>query len=1716
MSLDKNYQGTDVNLETSLEEYGFVARPITVDYADEYFVIYKMDDNQYGSGHIRESELDAIVNGTEWASEEDVNSMLETVGASKEEWMDLPFTSKFSDLVSYWGTENIMGTDYYPNDKNWAFEEIGLESDGMDLDDLVDYVVPTHYATALINGDYSGLSDEEEQELNEFTETVIERTGNANFMLGNNDEGEYFSPANDINNLGSSVMKVYIRPSNEYKRGGFIYEVQKKGSPSNDMRETMFTAKNLTELKKKIIEKYGTSEGFLVSRRTEQGYYASVKFEDGGGVDNFEKGDKFRVLKGIYGDYNSPRYANKEFEVINIRDGKYIDAKTDRGTTETFEVKNIEKLSFAKGGGVGNEYLDLFEDYENIPPHIQAILQKYEMEDNDYNVLGDLQEELEEQGYTFDFGLDATPYGLRPIGVDLNQLKGYEEEYAKGGGVERLVGSFYYDTRKDKTFRVISVDGTDRNGNKRKDGVINIGIQYYDKNKQPIGSIESIDKDTFDYYVSMGAWGEYKQSYFKDGGMFEAPIGMMKPVSGKVVISVPVYGDILSSEITDFVNYIYDFYDEEFTKQEIKTAVNKYLKNLDENNTYGGGDSTDRERVYNKYLAILSIKKSYEKGLITKSEYEGLIKEQENKFAKGGGVGNVSYGKIYEVLKENIDESIDDLGRTYENSSDFTGEEIEHKFRDGFIPYTNGGYELSWYEYVSTLNSTGYTLPTEKLQAEMQRHVDYSYELAKDTFKETYPEIVDVVGEDNIDYNSLDEAGFTDEAQELSDWEMEYLSDEDTIRCSIIAYYYEPTNEKGQDGKHTISLQGDINLEAPYHRKGKNDDFTEIIFTFDSIEELKSKLEDGLKNVIDWFNGSKPTGSDDTFAKGGGVKGMKLPKDAKIRINYVDVSVYKDSYEDGETDNVNNYDMNHIKGSIVTPKELVSFLAKNIYTSDNPADYVILDNNIHTSQLQDVDGSEASDSERERWMKGNLELYSANFVISVSIISEIDFDEEVLSSLTGIGVYKKGGKVKSKTPKMVRTQFEEGEYEYADGGGVDKIKVGAKLGILNSRNGRYRYSIIEDIKGENVFLVEKHPTRSQWDNHWETTKSNINRFLNEDNEDFKSKKSYVLKYADGGRIDEIEKITDHNFNNIAGFTKDLVYKKGNILVQRIGGSTMWSVAIDNKPKGRVLNAFTQEQAFKKVEKEKFADGGGVELNGKKVGVAKRLKIKNWYLKTYPTDDLGKEIKDNLSFWSLYTLMSQRYNVYSVLQVSDSLVRERVFEKLSEILGVEYDYIYKIWLKSSDEYAKGGGVDGFLKFTYNKEDFEIKYPNGDEWSNNGMVNFETGVTDALRITKFFPPARKNNFSVSINNASELSKSELTKLVSEKIKGLNEEFNDYKRGYSYSNGGGVDDDILTHQIFFITDKNGVPLGYNNGYILAFNTDNLLRHQQDWEGETSDFDVVSEKLLLDNNYDLNDVYGTIYYDATKGEKIVFGEELKEPYRSFYLKQIKENSFANGGGVDDADWIEESLIDLQNEVDMDDLVVENSNNNHYTASNGNAEFEVFETEDDARERAIERVKEDLEENPEYFNRTWIMNYIDGNDFFTDVYNEWNYGYVNDIENEGSDEYSNRLIEEMVENGIISSEEAKEQDFDAEDYKDSFVELLTNNQIEEGNGGLQHYIDNFGEEQAFKVVLDNNLIDTDFASKDAVDTDGIAHFLSSYDGEQIDLSNGHVAYRTN
>lgn len=70
-------------------------------------------------------------------------------------------------------------------------------------------------------------------------------------------------------------------------------------------------------------------------------------------------------------------------------------------------------------------------------------------------------------------------------------------------------------------------------------------------------------------------------------------------------------------------------------------------------------------------------------------------------------------------------------------------------------------------------------------------------------------------------------------------------------------------------------------------------------------------------------------------------------------------------------------------------------------------------------------------------------------------------------------------------------------------------------------------------------------------------------------------------------------------------------------------------------------------------------------------------IKKWYVKAYPTDDLGPEIHGN--FAGALETMAKGGDIYDFMDVGDSIVRERLFTRLSEMLGLDYDHIYELWL-----------------------------------------------------------------------------------------------------------------------------------------------------------------------------------------------------------------------------------------------------------------------------------------------------------------------------------------------------------------------------------------------------------------------------------------------------
>lgn len=96
----------------------------------------------------------------------------------------------------------------------------------------------------------------------------------------------------------------------------------------------------------------------------------------------------------------------------------------------------------------------------------------------------------------------------------------------------------------------------------------------------------------------------------------------------------------------------------------------------------------------------------------------------------------------------------------------------------------------------------------------------------------------------------------------------------------------------------------------------------------------------------------------------------------------------------------------------------------------------------------------------------------------------------------------------------------------------------------------------------------------------------------------------------------------------------------------------------------------------------MAEGGYMAKGGMMAkGARSGMKIKDWYIKNYPTDDLGEEINDTITFKGYWGLTSQGSNPYKVLGVPDSVVRERVEEKLSEMLD-------------NSKMAKGGMSQGY--------------------------------------------------------------------------------------------------------------------------------------------------------------------------------------------------------------------------------------------------------------------------------------------------------------------------------------------------------------------------------------------------------------------------------------
>ena len=246
-----------------------------------------------------------------------------------------------------------------------------------------------------------------------------------------------------------------------------------KNDPSYLNSRQYFTKENI-ELIKDDFSNISHNDEIELDR------YRKLKFSGGGSTDE-DLRMTYGQLKEGSEYYNFDRFSNPQKVTITHKSiqgvsfggdkvaGAFITAPYNSTFNETSKVpfylnekiinkvianhhkKKLKEIQTKKysGGGSTDEGIDLFEDYDNIPPQVQKILDKYadSFEDGDYKGLTDADNELNKIGYTFDFYLDGVAYDLRPIG---SKGKSEISEFRGGGKTKTSRGNVPAIERKVK------------------------------------------------------------------------------------------------------------------------------------------------------------------------------------------------------------------------------------------------------------------------------------------------------------------------------------------------------------------------------------------------------------------------------------------------------------------------------------------------------------------------------------------------------------------------------------------------------------------------------------------------------------------------------------------------------------------------------------------------------------------------------------------------------------------------------------------------------------------------------------------------------------------------------------------------------------------------------------------------------------------------------------------------------------------------------------------------------------------------------------------------------------------------------------------------------------------------------------------------------------------------------------------------------------------
>ena len=215
---------------------------------------------------------------------------------------------------------------------------------------------------------------------------------------------------------------------------------------------------------------------------------------------------------------------------------------------------------------------------------------------------------------------------------------------------------------------------------------------------------------------------------------------------------------------------------------------------------------------------------------------------------------------------------------------------------------------------------------------------------------------------------------------------------------------------------------------------------------------------------------------------------------------------------------------------------------------------------------------------------------------------------------------------------------------------------------------------------------------------------------------------------------------------------------------------------------------------------------------------------------------------------------------------------------------------------------------------------------------------------------------------------------------------------------------------------------------------------------------------------------------------------------------------ALADEFGVDREDIEFEIEVEAESDFGVD----------YWKVEHGRREYLVFENDDDAFTLAKNRVAQDLEDDPSMFSQDWLQSHI----YITDTDRRL-------IAQEEADDYAHEVLDDEDVVREANREDEYEEALDAEDdaraeqivsesresvsdqkYREVYVEL---------DNPIQYFVHDRGIYRMDELMKAPFIqIDIDEASDEAVRTDGAAHFLATYDGDEQEAARGIVYYRTN